>query len=176
MCAYSVSKSCLTPCGPIGCSPPGSSVHGISQAGILEWVTISFSRGSSQPWDQTHVSWNGRWILLPHTHTHTHTCVKVKSLSCVQFIVTPWTVAYQAPPSMGFFRKEYWSGLPFPSPEDLPNLHLHKTLIYIHLFMFTYLYYLPIIMCIFVKLNMDSYQCLILISQDSFYLLAVGYL
>ena len=42
--------------------------------------------------------------------------------------------------------------------------------------MYTYLYYLPIIMCIFVKLNMDSYQCLIIISQDSFYLLAVGYL
>jgi len=35
--------------------------------------------------------------------------------------VTPWTVAYQAPPSMGFFRQEYWSGLPFPSPGDLPN-------------------------------------------------------
>ena len=56
------------------------------------------------------------------THTHTHTCVKVKSLSCVQFIATPWTVAYQAPPSMGFSRQEYWSGLAFPSPEDLPDL------------------------------------------------------
>ena len=47
--------------------------------------------------------------------------VKVKSLSHVQLFVTPWTVAYQAPPSMGFSRQEYWSGLPFPSPEDLPN-------------------------------------------------------
>ena len=47
--------------------------------------------------------------------------VKVKSLSCVQLFVTPWTVAYQAPPSVGFSRQEYWSGLPFPSPEDLPD-------------------------------------------------------
>ena len=45
--------------------------------------------------------------------------VKVKSLSCVQLFVTPWMVAYQAPPSMAFSRQEYWSGLPFPSPEDL---------------------------------------------------------
>ena len=47
--------------------------------------------------------------------------VKVKSLSRVQLFVTPWTVAYQAPPSMGFSRQECWSGLPFPSPGDLPN-------------------------------------------------------
>ena len=47
--------------------------------------------------------------------------LKVKSLSCVRLFVTPWTVAYQVPPSMGFFRQEYWSGLPFPAPGDLPN-------------------------------------------------------
>ena len=46
---------------------------------------------------------------------------KVKSLSHVQLFATPWTVAYQAPPSMGFSRQEYWSGLPFPSPGDLPD-------------------------------------------------------
>ena len=46
---------------------------------------------------------------------------KVKSLSYVWLFVTPWTVAYQAPPSMGFTRQECWSGLPFPSPGDLPN-------------------------------------------------------
>ena len=45
----------------------------------------------------------------------------VKPLSCVRLFVTPWTVAHQAPPSMGFSRQEYWSGLPFPSPGDLPN-------------------------------------------------------
>ena len=47
--------------------------------------------------------------------------VLVKSLSRVRLFVTPWTVAHQAPPSMGFSREEYWSGLPFPSPGDLPN-------------------------------------------------------
>ena len=47
--------------------------------------------------------------------------VKVKSLSHVQHFATPWTVAYQAPLSMGFSRQEYWSGLPFPSPGDLPD-------------------------------------------------------
>ena len=47
--------------------------------------------------------------------------VKVKSLSHVWLSATPWTVAHQAPPSVGFSRQEYWSGLPFPSPGDLPN-------------------------------------------------------
>ena len=47
--------------------------------------------------------------------------VKVKLLSPVQLFVTPWPVAYQAPLSMGFSRQEYWSGVPFPSPGDLPH-------------------------------------------------------
>ena len=47
--------------------------------------------------------------------------VKVKSLSRVRLFATPWTVAYQAPLSMGFSRQERWSGLPFPSPGDLPD-------------------------------------------------------
>ena len=46
---------------------------------------------------------------------------EVKSLSCVRLFVTPWTVAYQAPPSMGFSRQEYWSGVPFPSPRNPPD-------------------------------------------------------
>ena len=45
----------------------------------------------------------------------------VQSLSCVRLFATPWTVAHQAPPSMGFSRQEHWSGLPFPSPGDLPD-------------------------------------------------------
>ena len=49
------------------------------------------------------------------------TSEEVKSLSRVQLFATPWTVAYQAPLSMGFSRQECWSGLPFPSPGDLPN-------------------------------------------------------
>ena len=55
------------------------------------------------------------------THTGLKVKVKVKTLSRVQLFATPWTVARQAPPSMGFSRQEYWSGLPFPSPGDLPN-------------------------------------------------------
>ena len=47
--------------------------------------------------------------------------MKVKSLSHVRLLATPLTVAHQAPPSMGFSRQEYWSGLPFPSPGDLPD-------------------------------------------------------
>ena len=46
---------------------------------------------------------------------------KVKWLNRVQLIVTPWTIAYQDPPFMGFSRQEYWSRLPFPSPGDLPD-------------------------------------------------------
>ena len=58
-----VAKLCPALCDPVDCSPPGSSVHEILQAGILEWVVISFSRGSSQSSDQTCASCNGRWIL-----------------------------------------------------------------------------------------------------------------
>ena len=58
-----VAKSYLTLCDPKDCSPPGSSVHRISQARILEWVAISFSRGSSHPRDWAQVSCIGRWIL-----------------------------------------------------------------------------------------------------------------
>ena len=56
VCACSVTQSYLTYCNPLDCNPPGSSVHGISQARILEWVAISSSRGFSQPRDQTRVS------------------------------------------------------------------------------------------------------------------------
>ena len=84
-------QSCPTLCNPIDSSPPGSPVPVIFQARTLEWVAISFSN-----------AW--KWK------------VKVKSLSCVWLLGTPWTAAYQAPPSMGFSRQEYWSGMPLPSP------------------------------------------------------------
>ena len=83
-------QSCPTLCDPIDGSPPGSPVPGILQARTLEWIAISFSN-----------AW--KWK------------VKVKSLSCVRFLATSWTIAYQAPPSMGFSRQEYWSGVPMPS-------------------------------------------------------------
>ena len=87
-------QSCLTLCDPIDGSPPGSTVPGILQARTLEWVAISFSN-----------AW--KWK------------VKLKSLSRVQLLATPWTAAYQAPPSMGFSRQEYWSGMPLPYQEAL---------------------------------------------------------
>ena len=58
-----VAQSCLSLCDPVDCSLPVSSVHGILQARILEWVPISFYRGSSQPRDGSSVSCTGRWIL-----------------------------------------------------------------------------------------------------------------
>ena len=84
-------QSCPTLCDPIDGSPPGPAVPGILQARTLEWVAIS----SSNAW---------KWK------------VKSKSLSRVRLFATPWTAAYQAPPSMGFSRQEYWSGVPSPSP------------------------------------------------------------
>ena len=81
---------------PIDGSPPGSTDPGILQARALEWVAISFSN-----------AW--KWK------------VKVKSLSHVQLFVTPWTAAYQAPPSMGFSRQEYWSGVPSPYPVEFSS-------------------------------------------------------
>ena len=69
-----VTQSCPTLCDPMDCSPPGSSVHGIFQAVVLEWIAISFSRGSSRPRDQTRLScivdrhftvWATREVLLP---------------------------------------------------------------------------------------------------------------
>ena len=67
-----VTKSCLTLCELMDCSLPGFSVHGISQARILEWVAIFFSRGSSQHKDETHVSWIGRWILYQRNKCDTY--------------------------------------------------------------------------------------------------------
>ena len=84
-------QSCSTLCDPIDGSPSGSPVPGILQAKTLEWDAISFSNAS-------------KWK------------VKVKSLSHARLLATPWTAAFQAPPSMGFSRQEYWSGVPLPSP------------------------------------------------------------
>ena len=82
---------CPSLCDPIDGSPPGSPVHGILQARILEWVAISFS--NSRKWK-----------------------VKMKSLSRVQLLATLWIAAHQAPQSLGFSRQKYWSGVPLSSP------------------------------------------------------------
>ena len=84
---------CPTLCDPTDGSPPGSPVPGILQARTLEWDAISFSN-----------AW--KWK------------VKVKLLSRVWLLATPWTAAHQAPPSMGFSRQEYWSGVPLPSTSN----------------------------------------------------------
>ena len=69
--------------------------------------------------------WSTHALLLASIASFLHSAslvkVKAKSLSRVRLFATPWTVAYQAPASMGFSRQEYWSGLPFPSPGALPN-------------------------------------------------------
>ena len=84
-------QSCPTLCNPTDGSPPGSRIPGILQARTLEWVAISFSKAC-------------KWKL------------KVKTLSCIWPSAIPWTAACQPPPSMGFSRQEYWSGVPLPSP------------------------------------------------------------
>ena len=89
-------QSCPTLCDPIDSSPPGSSAPGILQARTLEWVAISFSN-----------AWEWK--------------VKGKSLSRAWLLATPWTAAYQAPPSMWFSRHEDWSGVPLPSPQHIAS-------------------------------------------------------
>ena len=78
-----VCPSCLILCDPMDCGPPGSSVHGISQARILQWVAISFSRGYSRPTDRAHNSCNGRqiryWPLSLPSIRQRFTKVKVSS-------------------------------------------------------------------------------------------------
>ena len=89
-------QTCPTLCDPIDGSPQGSPVPGILQARTLEWVAIVFYN-----------AW--KWK------------VKVESLSLVQLLATPWTAAHQAPPSMGYSRQEYWSGVPLPSLPQEPT-------------------------------------------------------
>ena len=84
---------CLTLCSPTDGSPQGSPVPEIPQARTLEWVAISFSNAGK---------WKG-------------------SHSVVRLLATPWTAAYQAPPSMWFSRREYWSGVPLPSPYHITS-------------------------------------------------------
>ena len=87
-------QSCPTLCDPTDGSPLGCSVSGILQARILEWVAISLSN----PW---------KWKE------------KVKSLSRARLLATPWTAAYQSPPSMGFSRQEYWSRVPLLAAKNI---------------------------------------------------------
>ena len=181
-------QSCVTPCDPIDSSPPGSSVPGILQARILEWVAISFSNAcmhaksfqscptlwdpldSSPPGSSVHGILQARileWVAIPSPEVGISRCklvyigwinekvlsystgnyiqypvintmeknmkiiylinndINYYAVTCcfsrVQLYVTPWSVAHQAPLSMGFSRHKYWNGLPCPPPGDLPN-------------------------------------------------------
>ena len=118
-----VTQSCLTLCDLMDCSPPGSSVHGILQARILEWVAVSSSRGSSRPGDRicvSYVSCVGRWVFYHKRHLGSESEVA----QLCPTLATPWTPAYQAPPSMGFSRQKYRSGVPLPSPSLYSRLWL----------------------------------------------------
>ena len=108
------------PCDPMDCSQPGSSVHGILQARILEWVAMPSSRGSPQPRDQTQVFCTAGDSLLSEPQEKPYSSM-LSHFSRVRLCATPWSVSSQAPLSLGFPRQEYWSGLPFPSPGDLPD-------------------------------------------------------
>ena len=105
-------QSCLTLCDPIHGSPPGSAVPGILHARTLEWVAIPFSA----------CKWK----------------VKVKSLSRVRLLETPWTAAHQAPLLMGFSRQRYWSGVLLPSP----NFRIHWS-------KFSFIWLVSLICCLF---------------------------
>ena len=126
-------QSCPTPCDPMDCSLPGSSVHGILRARILEWVAMPSSRGSSRPKDRTCISctpgrfftteptWNTPPSPQPIYMSPSKFPISIRmrcAVLCCRFsrlCATPWTVAHQAPLSTGFSRQEYWSGLIYPS-------------------------------------------------------------
>ena len=128
-----VAQSCPTLRDPLDCSPPGSSIHGIFQARVLEWGAITFSTAAkslqscptlcdptdgSPPGSAVPGTLQARtleWAAISFSNAWKGK-VKGKSLSRVRLPATPWTAAFQAPPSMGFSRQEYWSGVPLPSP------------------------------------------------------------
>ena len=104
LCVCSVTQSCPTLCDPTGCSPPGSSVHGIFQARILERVAMPSYRRSNRPRDQTQVSCT--FSIAAAT----------KSLQSCLTLCNPIDGSPPGSPVPGFSRQEHWSGLPFPSP------------------------------------------------------------
>ena len=132
-------QSCSTLCNPMDYSPPSSSVHGILQARILEWVALLSSRGSSQPRDEPgsliSPALAGGFFTTQHRGSPNvstaaaaakllQSCLTLcdpidgccllllSHFSCVRLCVTPETAAHQTPPCMGFARQEHWRGLP----------------------------------------------------------------
>ena len=105
MCCATLLQSCLTFFDSMDCSPSGSSVQVILQTRILEWLVMPSSRGSSQPRDWTQVS-----------------CIVGKLFASLS------TIACKSPQSVEIFRQEYWSGLPYPPLEDLPDTGINPHL------------------------------------------------
>ena len=106
------------PGGLVVKNPPANA--GDKRLGLDPWVGKIPGGGNGNPlWYSC--------LINPTDKGAWQASLKVKSLSCVRLFVTPWTVAYQASPSMGFSKQEYWSGLPFPSPRQA-SLEGHKEL------------------------------------------------
>ena len=113
---------------------PGSCVPGILQARTLEWVAISFSN-----------AW--KWKM------------KMKSLSRVWLLATPWTATYQAPPSMGFSRQESWSGVPLPSPKIVLLIFIIKKKNYLIRWLYWWLWWCMLIFCK-IQYSLKMYVCI----------------
>ena len=127
ICVHAKSlQLCPTLCNPIDCSLPGSSVHGIIQAETVAAAAAKSLKSCPTLWDPVDGSLPGfpepgilqartlEWVAISFSNAWKWK-VKVKLLSSVWLVATPWTAAHQAPPSMGVSRQEYWSGLPLPS-------------------------------------------------------------
>ena len=149
-----VPQSCPTLWNPVDCSLPGFSVHGILQARILEWVTISLSRGSSRPRDRTQVSriggrrfnlwatreapnykfillqmiiskWNC-WVAVGCVYVCLHAAYAKLLQSCL-ILCDPMDCSPPGSSVPGILQAGYWSGLPFPPPGDLLDLGIEPT-------------------------------------------------
>ena len=130
MCVRSVAQSCPTLCDPMDCSPPGSSVHGIFQARILEWVATSFFRESSQTRNQTHVScFAGESLPLchlgspvsgvQHSNSVMHACVLCR-FSCVQLFATLSTSSLPGSSVHGILQVIILEWVAMPSSKGSP--------------------------------------------------------
>ena len=121
LCVLLVAQVCPTLSNPMDCSLPVSSVHGILQARILEWVSIPFSRASSWPQDQIQVSHiASRFFIVWVTR---EIAPKVKMLVTQSYLIL-WDPMDCSPPGSfvhGILQPKIWSGYPFPSPGDLPS-------------------------------------------------------
>ena len=115
---------CLTLCDPMDYSPPGSSVHGIFQARILEWPAMPSSRGSSLPRDRTRVScisYTADGFFTAEPPEKPHNFCQVQSLSCVWLFATPWTAARQASLSI---TNSWSTPKPMSIESVMPSNHL----------------------------------------------------